>query len=54
MNAFRFIALFLTVFVAPAFAQQPARDFYRGKTMSIIVPFTPGGYYDLEIGRAHV
>ena len=30
----------------PARAQTGA-DFYRGRTLNIIVPFSPGGYYDL-------
>ena len=32
---------------APVQAQAPA-DFYKGKTIQIIVPFSAGGYYDLS------
>lgn len=41
------LVLMAALLAASAHAQQPARDFYRGKTLHIIVPFTPGGYYDL-------
>ena len=46
MNFTRLVGIVLALLAGPALAQ-PARDFYRNKTMSIIVPFTPGGYYDL-------
>ncbi len=41
----------LLSFVLPASAQETAGDFYRGKTMRIIVGFPPGGGFDLY---AHV
>lgn len=40
------VALVAWLSVIPAMAQA-GRDFYRGKTLQIIVPFSPGGYYDL-------
>jgi tripartite-type tricarboxylate transporter receptor subunit TctC len=32
----------------PALAQQSVADFYRGKTMTMIIPTSPGGDYDLR------
>jgi tripartite-type tricarboxylate transporter receptor subunit TctC len=32
---------------SPAAAQSSAETFYKGKAMTMIVPFSPGGYYDL-------
>ncbi len=37
----------LMLAACPAQAQEPT-DFYRGKTMQLIVPFSPGGIYDLS------
>ena len=31
---------------APALAQSPA-DFYRGKTVTVVVGYAPGGGYDI-------
>ena len=45
---------------APLACAQTAEQFYRGKTINLIVPFSPGGYYDLGarlVGRhmsAHI
>ena len=42
------LALASVMLTAPvAQAQEPA-DFYRGKTIQLLVPFSPGGYYDLS------
>jgi len=41
------LALFAGLAVAPA-AADPIADFYRGKTMSMIVATSPGGDYDLR------
>ncbi len=41
------LAVLMWVGVAGASAQaQTAEQFYRGKTLNVIVPFAPGGYYD--------
>jgi tripartite-type tricarboxylate transporter receptor subunit TctC len=40
------VALLSTVFVAPA-AAQSAADFYRGRTLSIVMGTGPGGSFDL-------
>jgi tripartite-type tricarboxylate transporter receptor subunit TctC len=37
-------ALLLLAMLVPAAAQE--RDFYRGKTITIIIPIGPGGAYD--------
>ena len=34
--------------LAPGARAQEPVDFYRGKTMQLLVPFSPGGYYDLS------
>ncbi|MGE3645111.1 MAG: Bug family tripartite tricarboxylate transporter substrate binding protein [Beijerinckiaceae bacterium] len=42
-------ALAASAAVAPAYSQESqdkAAQFYRGKTVNLIVPFAPGGYYD--------
>jgi len=36
------------LFAAPAANAQPVADFYRGKTITMIVPADPGGSYDLH------
>src|SRR6202163_3177289 len=33
--------------VAPALRAEPIADFYRGKTMKVIIGYGPGGGYDL-------
>src|SRR5678816_3708706 len=45
MRGVTLIALSLLAFVAPAAAADD--DFYRGKTVSVVVGFSPGGTYDL-------
>lgn len=41
-----FIAL-LAAMAAPAAAQDPIADFYKGKTMRIVIGYAPGGGYDI-------
>jgi tripartite-type tricarboxylate transporter receptor subunit TctC len=53
MSINRVHALFLTLvgglmLPAPSVQAQAAADFYKGKTLQIIVPFSAGGYYDLS------
>lgn len=38
----------LSIFAPLAAAAQPAADFYRGKTMQMVVPFSAGGIYDIS------
>jgi tripartite-type tricarboxylate transporter receptor subunit TctC len=46
-TALAFLAAGVSALLAgPAAAQTP--DFYKGKTLQIIVPFSAGGYYDLS------
>ena len=46
-HACTFVALAVSaLFAAPAAAQAPA-DFYKGKTISILMGTGPGGSYDL-------
>ena len=48
-NAMRLgMALLAMVFLSSAARPQSGEDFYRGKTMQLLVPFSPGGYYDLS------
>jgi tripartite-type tricarboxylate transporter receptor subunit TctC len=42
-----FVAATLYFLVTPAGAQETAADFYRGKTMKVVVGFPPGGGFDL-------
>src|SRR4051794_41547289 len=44
MRRLSFLALAAVLFAIPAAAQ----DFYRGKTISILVGFSPGGGFDLN------
>jgi tripartite-type tricarboxylate transporter receptor subunit TctC len=41
------VALAATLTVAPALRAEPIADFYRGKTMKMIIGYGPGGGYDL-------
>ena len=57
----RFAAAAMLVAGAPApqARADAVSDFYKGKTITMIVSYGPGGGYDrygriLEIGRAHV
>src|SRR5215212_3369567 len=38
---------FATAALAPAHAADPVADFYKGKTVQVLVGFGPGGGYDL-------
>lgn len=40
-------AVFTAAFAAPASAQQSVADFYKGKTIDLIIGYSPGGGYDL-------
>ena len=42
------MALAGLLLMAPTARAQEPVDFYRGKTMQLLVPFSPGGYYDLS------
>jgi len=42
------LALAGLLLMAPTARAQEPVDFYRGKTMQLLVPFSPGGYYDLS------
>jgi tripartite-type tricarboxylate transporter receptor subunit TctC len=45
----RLCAALLAVIVTAATARaQTGAEFYKGRTLQIIVPFSPGGYYDLS------
>lgn len=44
---FLMITLILLVFIIPAPRATTADDFYRGKTLTIIVPYNPGGSNDV-------
>ncbi len=41
------VALAALLALAPALRAEPVADFYRGKTMKVIIGFGPGGGYDL-------
>jgi tripartite-type tricarboxylate transporter receptor subunit TctC len=41
------VALAAMLTVAPALRAEPVADFYRGKTMKLIIGYAPGGGYDL-------
>lgn len=41
-------ALVMFAVLRPAVAQQAVADFYHGKTMTMIIPTSPGGDYDLR------
>jgi tripartite-type tricarboxylate transporter receptor subunit TctC len=41
------VALAAMLTVAPAVRAEPVADFYRGKTMKLIIGYAPGGGYDL-------
>jgi tripartite-type tricarboxylate transporter receptor subunit TctC len=40
--------LFAAIFACPYASGASELDFYSGKTIQIIVPFSPGGYYDVS------
>ncbi len=46
--AFAFFAFHLTCHFATAAMADPVEDFYRGKTLDMIVPTSPGGDYDMR------
>src|ERR1700693_2665929 len=53
-------ALAAMMTIAPALRAEPIADFYRGKTMKVIIGYGPGGGYDLygrlaaEFLRRHI
>jgi tripartite-type tricarboxylate transporter receptor subunit TctC len=46
-RSFAVLLVTLALLCAPASAQ-PLADFYRGKTLTILIPTSPGGDYDLR------
>ena len=49
--AFRAIPVMLMLGAGQAQAADSVADFYRGKTVQVLVGFGPGGGYDLYAGR---
>ena len=41
------VALAAVLAAAPGLRAEPVADFYRGKTMKVIIGYGPGGGYDL-------
>src|SRR5437763_8444984 len=47
MKPVAFVCLFLAVLVSPA-AADAVSDFYRGKTLTMVIATSPGGDYDIR------
>lgn len=46
-QSFALTAGILLAFLPTAGMAQPVEQFYRGKSINLVVPFSPGGYYDV-------
>jgi tripartite-type tricarboxylate transporter receptor subunit TctC len=47
LQALRFLLLAAALFAGPAFAESSVADFYRGKELTLVVGYGPGGGYDI-------